>query len=213
MQVLLLSLGGKKNMKRAAPVLALISALITMLVAGVQTVRADIMGDNGMRYASGPYIISPSNVTYGSKFLTLDVNFSVTIGCNINYSMSDSLDRIHLNTVPLEIHYFGLGFIYNRDYITGFVVLPELSEGPHNITVYLECHTHTWNINSRNFSDSDYYNYSDSQTLYSRINTNSEQEISEFPSWLVLPLFLMVTLAVTLCTKKLTKDRQPRQSY
>jgi hypothetical protein len=200
-------------MKRAAQVLALVLALLASLVAGVQTVKADIIGDNGMRYASGPYVISPSNSTYGSLSLTLDVNFSAKIGGNINYSMSYSLDGTPNNTVPLEIHYFGLGFLYNRDYITGFVALPELSEGQHSITVYLECHTHTWDINSPNFPDPDYYNYSDSQTVHFSINTKPEQEIPEFPSWLVLPMFLTATLAVTLCRKKLTKNRQPNQSY
>jgi parallel beta-helix repeat protein len=37
--------------------------------------------------------------------------------------------------------------------------------------------------------------------------------IPEFPLWLVLPLFLTATLAVTLCRKKLTKNTQPKQSY
>jgi hypothetical protein len=200
-------------MKRAAPVLALVLALLTSLVAGVQTVEADIIGYNGMRYASGPYVISPSNATYSSKSLTLDVNFSATIGGNINYSMSYSLDGTHNNTVPLEIHYFGLGFLYNRDYITGFAVLPELSDGQHNITVHLECHTHTWDINSPNFPDPDYYNYSDSQIVYFSINTNPEQEIPEFPSWAILPLLLTATLVIMICKRKLTKNRQPTQSY
>jgi hypothetical protein len=191
-------------MKRIVSVLTLILALLTSMVAGVQTVKADIIGNNGMHYASGPYIVFPFNVTYSSKFLTLNVSFSARIGGNINYSMSYTLDGIHNDTVPLVIHYFGLGFLYNRDYITGFVILPELSEGSHNLTVYLECNTHTWDMNSPN---PDYYTYSDNQTVYFTINTTSEQEIPEFPSWAILPLFLTVTLLVTLYKKRLIKPQ------
>jgi hypothetical protein len=100
MSVLLLPVGGKKDMKRIASMLTLSLALLISLVVGVQTVKANIIGDNGMRYASGPYIAFPSNVTYSSKFLTLNVSFSVTIGGNINYSMSYSLDGIHMTHYP-----------------------------------------------------------------------------------------------------------------
>ena len=116
-------------MRRTTLALTLILALLVSLVAGINVSKADIIGNNGMRYASEPYIIFPYNVTYSSKFLTLNVSFSATIGGNIDYSMSYSLDEICNDTVSLVIHYFGLGFLYDRDYITGFVILPKLSEG------------------------------------------------------------------------------------
>jgi len=193
-------------MRRTALALTLILALLVSLVAGIHVVKADIIGNNGMRYASEPYIIFPSNVTYIPKFLTLNVSFSATIGGNINYSMSYSLDEICNETVPLVIHYFGLGFLYDRDYITGFVILPKLSEGSHSITVYLKCDTHTWDGEGIH-----YFTYLDSQTVYFTIDTNSEKEIPEFPSWTILPLLITATLVIIICKQRLPKTPNKQQ--
>ena len=152
--------------------LVLISALFFSALVGVQVVKADIIGeydehDGSVRYTTLPYIIFPRNTTYTSKFLTLNISFSAMILGNINYSMTYSLDGIHNDTVPLVEHYFGWyrGFIMGESYISGFVILPELSEGSHSITVYLECHTYIWRG-----PNPDYYTYLDSDTVYFSIS-------------------------------------------
>jgi nitrous oxidase accessory protein len=37
--------------------------------------------------------------------------------------------------------------------------------------------------------------------------------IPEFPSWIILPLLITATLVIMVCKQKLTKNRQPSQSY
>jgi hypothetical protein len=82
---------------------------------------------------------------------------------NMNYSGTYSLDGKENETLPLEKHYLGNWVIYHgsRDYVDGSVTLPELSEGSHSITVYLEC---DWEIgNETNIWTDKYF---DSQTVY-----------------------------------------------
>lgn len=191
-------------MNKKVVISVFVLALLVSLAAGIHDTTADIVGDNGLRYASGPYIRFPSNTTYSIKVLSLDVKFFAKIFGNVNYSMCYSLDKRCNDTLPLTIHYFGLGFLNNDDYITGSLTLPELSDGSHTITVYLTCDTDTWDINSPNYPDPDHYTYVDSQTVSFTIDTNSEQEIPEFPSWAILSLFLIATLSVTVIRKRLS---------
>lgn len=89
-----------------------------------------------------PYIAFPSSTTYNSKSLTLNVSFHAVIGGNIKYSMMYSLDGKENELLPLVEHYFGSFLIdkenWERNHIDGSVNLPELSEGSHSITVYLQ---------------------------------------------------------------------------
>lgn len=195
----------KKKAASSVSVLLLLS-----LATGVHYAKADIVGDNGIRYASGPYIRFPSNTTYSSNVLTLDVKFFAKILGNVNYSMSYSLDERCNYTVPLTIHYFGFGFMNDDNYITGSLTLPELSDGSHSITVYLTCDTDTWDMNSPNYPDADHYTYLDSQTVYFTIDTTSEQEIPEFPPWTILPYFLVATLSAMVIRKRLSASPQER---
>lgn len=67
--------------------------------------------------------------------------------------------------MPLIEHYFGSPIIikenWERNYIAGSVNLPELSEGSHSITVYLEC---DWEIGNEKAIWHEYY--FDNQTVY-----------------------------------------------
>ena len=81
----------------------------------------------------------------------------------------------------------------------GWVELPALREGSHNRTVYVACE----NPNNDRFVDAPdtitaFYN----STVYFTINTNSEQQIPEFPSWTPLPILLAAVMAVTFVYKR-----------
>jgi hypothetical protein len=45
------------------------------------------------------------------------------------------------------------------------------------------------------------------------LNINETATIPEFPSWTILPIFTIATLLIIICKQKLTKNRQPSQSY
>jgi hypothetical protein len=109
-----------------------ISVLFALLVANNHLVKAD--SADFISFSSGVTIFSPLNRTYTSKFLTL--NFSIACGLGIRYSLKYSIDGKYGGPMPYVIKnpeewhvvYYG----------TGLVKLPELSEGAHSLTVYLE---------------------------------------------------------------------------
>jgi hypothetical protein len=74
-----------------APLTAIIvSALLFSLMVSLNFVKADIVDVAGGLIAKGPYIISPTNTTCSSRFLTLNVSFHAAMYGNINYSMTYS---------------------------------------------------------------------------------------------------------------------------
>lgn len=134
---------------------------LSYLLCGIPVIKADIISSDGFTVAYKPYIVFPSNyITYNSESLTLNVSFHAMIGGNIKYSMTYSLDGKETELLPLVEYYFGSWIIdkenWERNHIDGSVTLPELSEGSHKITVYLEC-------------DWEPYHYYDNQTVYFRV--------------------------------------------
>ena len=85
-------------------------------------------------FSSGVTIFSPLNRTYNSKFLTL--NFTIACGLGIKYSLNYSIDGKHEGPMPYVIDDPSELHVVYRG--TGLVKLPELSEGSHTLTVYLE---------------------------------------------------------------------------
>ena len=198
---------GKIGMKRTASVLTLILALLILLAAGVQTVKAQYTpSGQGFPLASPISITSPSNSTYSSNLLTLSVTFKFLLSpsyANVNYSV-DGKNNV---TIPLtgiqeprevtRTYANGTTIIVNSTLfvpfiITGGVTLPELTEGPHNITVY-----------ARYQANNDIG--LDNSTVYFTISTNSEQKIPEFPSWIIMPLFVAATFSAVMVYRRLTK--------
>jgi hypothetical protein len=55
-----------------------------------------------------------------------------------------------------------------------------------------------------------YFTYQHSTKTVEIIGTTA---IPEFPSWIILPLLITATLMIMVCKRKLTKNRQPPQSY
>ena len=149
-------------MKKALLTVFLASTVFTSILAGISVVKADIVATNGLYLSYAPYILFPSNETYRSKVLALNVSFYALIGGNINFSMTYNLDGNDNETIDLVEHYFSMfQQPQNRSYIDSSVILPELSEGSHSLTVYLVCNYVTWNSSATN-----YQTYFDSQTVY-----------------------------------------------
>jgi hypothetical protein len=149
------------EMKKSVLTALLLSMLFLFcLFYGFSAVNADITANDGRHLTNKPYIVFPSNTSYNSRLLILNVSFHAEIYGNIKYHMTYSLDGKENESVPLVEHYFGM-FHQEKSYIDGSVVLPELSEGSHTITVYLECDQETWDS-----AGSHLHIYFDSQTVF-----------------------------------------------
>ena len=112
-------------------VLVVVLALLFFPTVGVKCVKADSQTEYPL--ASGLGITSPSNRTYISNLLTLNVTITAIVASNIRISMTYSLDGMINNTIPLITHSRENSF---QATITGSVILPALSYGSHNVTVF-----------------------------------------------------------------------------
>jgi len=200
-------MGKEESMKRSASALTLILALLVLLVAGVQTVKAPYTSDGqGFPLASPISITSPSNSTYSSGLLTLNVTVKTFLNPNTsNVTLVYSIDgktnttiRTESRPVPIEAEFTDANgtkttgvSIQSYYLITGWATLPEMPEGSHSITVY----------GKYEFPGS-YHNIGlDNSTVYFTISINSEQKIPEFPTWAPMTL-TFAALAVTLAVYK-----------
>jgi hypothetical protein len=105
---------------------------LVSLATGIHIVKADSNGN--ISFFSGVTLFSPINRTYNSRFLTL--NFTFACGWGIKYSLNYSIDGKYGGPMPFVINNpTELHVIYSA---TGLVQLPELSEGSHRLTVYVE---------------------------------------------------------------------------
>ena len=175
-------------MKKRVVVAVFVLALLFSPTAGVQRVKASSQTEYPL--ASGLDITSPSNTTYISSLLTLNVSITTIDASNIRISMTYSLDGMFNNTIPLITHSRENSFQATK---TGSVILPTLSYGSHNVTVFAE---HTINNELAHL---------DKNTVHFTIRSNSEQEIPEFPSWIILPFFIVATLVVMIVKNNIRK--------
>jgi hypothetical protein len=183
--------------------------LLSCLLCGVPVIKANLVSSDGFTVAYQPYIVFPSNYgTYDSGFLTLNVSFHAMIYGNVKYYMTYSLDGEETELLSLVVYYYGSYIIdeeaWERNHIDGSALLPELSEGSHNITVYLEC---DWEIGNEKTTWHEYYY--DTQTVYFRVKntvspteTPSPSPTADFPSFIVLPALIGATLMGALLFKK-----------
>jgi hypothetical protein len=126
---------------------------LTSLLAGVETVKAQHTPDGkGFPLASGIGITSPSNNTYSSSLLTLNITVQGLLSPTIyRYVMVYSVDGKSNATIPVAAIFVPVeatvtypngttttapAILGSHYVITGCVNLPELPEGPHNVTVY-----------------------------------------------------------------------------
>jgi hypothetical protein len=192
--------------------LTLILAIILGLLYFIYPVEADIflesVGNGKLHVARGPYISFPRNTTYDSGLLTLFVEINGPFYGGINYSVTYRLDGQEKKTIVLTSYDLG-SFITSdpeKDYKSGSVVLPTLSNGSHQITVQVEA---TFFGNDRFLGPYNETGY-DSQTVYFTVlspltllgeneiydTTNIPLRISplESQSLILIVLFVVATL-------------------
>lgn len=128
---------------------AIIFALLFSSIVSVQIVEADSQTQRPL-FFSGINIVSPSNSTYSSNMLTLNVTTKALQGIDINILMNYSIDGKHEGIIPTttKIEPINATITYANGTTTfgpsiqspnvtkGYVTLPKLPEGTHNITVY-----------------------------------------------------------------------------
>ncbi len=180
-------------------VLILLLCFVWISIGKVETVKAE--STDFIRYGSGVTIFSPINITYGSRFLYLNITFDQGVGlhCSLNYS----IDGAHKGVIPLVTEDTGFHIIYK---MTGLVTLPELSEGTHWLTIDVLCELDDYQganppgapFTPTSPGSSDYI-ATWTHTIYFTIDTS----IPEFPSWLVLPFLLFGCLVTGAFRKKL----------
>ena len=127
-------------MRRTTLPSALAAALFLLASALTQPVNADILDENGTPLASGPYIIFPVNTTYNSRIITLNISFSTQLFSKVHFSATYSLDGTPNIIVPLVS---SPSLIWNKNRVIGSVRLPELSDGSHTLSVYVEARVET----------------------------------------------------------------------
>ena len=113
-------------------VAAFILGFLALLISGAQIVEGS---QTAYPLASGIRIDSPSNRTYLSGVLTLDVSVNALVARNIRISMTYSLDGLDNSTIPLTVNTRENSF---QAIITGKQDLPTLPFGSHNITVFAQ---------------------------------------------------------------------------
>jgi hypothetical protein len=175
----------------------LVLALLILLVTGAQHVKAD--SEPFSPVLSEVKIISPSNITYNSGLLTLKANVTTLGGSNIKTSMKYSVDGTSNQTVPITIEY-PAGNSFTMALHVGLADLPALNEGAHNITVYVKCE---YPNNDRLVNAPDTITAVYNSTVFFTISTRLEQEIPEFPLWIIMPLILATTVVIITCKNRL----------
>lgn len=160
-----------------AKTLVIISFTLVILLSGIGIAGADIVDRHGWTMARQPYIVFPTKTTYTSSPLTLNVSFFAEFYANLNFSMTYSLDGRNSEVLPLTGHYFGSPIInpanYDKNYLDGSVVLPQLSQGAHSLTVTLRADHQVSDMKSPNYPGLDNYTYFDSQTVNFNIDPNA----------------------------------------
>jgi hypothetical protein len=169
-------------MKRAALTLTLVFAFSILVITGLQTPLVKANPAPGKPVIS---IYSPSNQTYNSNLLTLNMSvycFAGDFGTKwIGFSL-DNGDNITITTTEGEIDTLN-GLVFLPD------VLPLLSDGGHSISVYA----------LYNFSDLPWWNAdgtpltpSSTETVYFIIDPASPN-VPELTT-IVIPIFALATL-------------------
>ena len=196
-------------MKKEPLIAIFASTLLVSLSVSLSFVGADIVDVSGGGIATGPYIMSPTNTTYSSGFIALNVSFHAAIYGNMNYSMTYSLDGGKNETVPLTLHYFGFDH-QDKNYIDGLASLPELSETKHNLTIYLKLDMYG-SVNNQTYDKI----YHDSQTVFFGIMSTSSPSptpsstpiVPEFSSIIIISTIL---ITATLLWTILARERKSK---
>lgn len=163
-------------MYKRALISVLTSLFLLLLVVDLQRVSSRI---DHYPLASGIFVKSPSNTTYTSNALTLNVSINIIVAANLGVSMTYSLDGLDNSSILLRKLTRENSF---QALITGTADLPSLSDGSHNITIYAK---HT--VNNK-------ISHVDNNTIYFTVNANHKQ-IPEFPIG-TTPMIMLVVILV-----------------
>ncbi len=162
-----------KVLKKAVVLLLFLSCMLSL----TSIANADMIGHDGVTAAYKPYIISPTGTTYFSGSLLLNVSFRAEVWGNVKYTMVYSLDGQENESLPLVDHYFSwVAGAHDKSFVDGAVTLPELTDGSHSITVFLQC---DWEIFKQDASYHEYYY--DSQTVQFTIKNTHIQTSTPTP--------------------------------
>jgi hypothetical protein len=132
--------------------------LAFLLFASVQSIMAGTVGP--LRLKSGVTVYSPVNAVYNSKIILF--NYTFAVGMGMHYSLNYMLDGSETQPMPYSVlNPQELHVVYSA---LGQVQLPELSEGPHSLTISLEA---SFGNDIRSYSD----------TIYFTIDTNAPDVI------------------------------------
>ena len=162
----------------------LVLGILTALLTGIQTVQAQYTPDDQAFILVSPInIISPSNHTYTPQSLTLNLTVksfldSSKANITIVYSLDGKTNKTLVTQsipVPIEVERTDANgttttgiSIFSYYLITGWAALPEMPEGPHNITVYAKYQL-----------PGSYHNVGlDNRTIYFTVNDGSPPIIS-----------------------------------
>lgn len=185
------------------------SSLFIHSLFGIPTVSAPDTSDGQDFPLAGPVnIISPTNITYDSNNLTLNVTSIFLLGPEYA-SFSYNLDGAGNVTIPLtgtqeprevtRTYKNGTTIIVNSTLNVPFTLNGEtpllgLSEGPHRIVVYA-----IYNAN-------DFIGYDESTVNFTIGPSSDLSAIPEFPSWMFLPLFISGLLAAVVIKRKIVSS-------
>jgi hypothetical protein len=107
-------------------------------------------------------LYSPLNGTYNSRFL--DLNLSFTVGLGIRYTLYYYLDGKYGDEIPFTVeNSTEMHVTYPAN---AFTKLPELSEGSHSLTIFIICSGLMRSLPSNN------------GTVYFTIDTNSSEQFA-----------------------------------
>jgi hypothetical protein len=170
-------------MKRQIFTLTLISALLLAVIAGIQSDVFVFVNGNVMLGITRPTInlISPTNTTYNTNDLSLKANFTTyTTGLydggpryENTRSFTYSIDGKHpenINITKFDIGYNPGTYVF----FEGEVLLNDLTEGLHNLTVRVD-----FNYSSFNPSDPSLYPAGEQSIVYFRVDTSPHNSSSE----------------------------------
>lgn len=135
------------------PICSIFLGLFASLLGEAQTIKAQHTPDGkGFPLASPINITSPSNGTYSSNLLLLNITFRYGLAVSsTNITVVYSIDGKDNVTLPVEATFVpievertyadgttekAISSFFSYYVITGCVTLSELPEGSHNITVY-----------------------------------------------------------------------------
>jgi hypothetical protein len=202
--------GGNENLKRTVLAVTLVLSLLFSLTAGLLVVNVAKANPFIIFEAADPIPGTVPSIITVSSPQNNTVYHSGTVLLSFNVSKPQpptSLDSgINFVRYILDGNYTALYFLnhYSSGSPPGLPTFNcsenlTLPEGHHTLIIEANGVVLPGNMTI--------FGMSSSLTISFTVDTsiNSEQSIPEFPTWIILPLFLIATIAVTICRKMLSK--------